>query len=153
VTSLLEGVIRSGTAGAARELGVTGPVAGKTGTTNDGRDAWFVGYAPRLLTAVWVGFDGGEPHGLSGAEAALPIWADFMRQAMEIYPQPPFTVPAGIVFAEVDATNGLLANRFCPVVGKETFLSGTEPPACQEHGGVGDRIIDWWRRLQDWWRR
>jgi penicillin-binding protein 1B len=153
VTSLLEGVIRSGTAVSARDLGVTGSVAGKTGTTNDGRDAWFVGYAPRLLTVVWVGFDGGEPHGLSGAEAALPIWADFMRQAMEIYPQPAFTVPAGIVFAEVDVANGLLANRFCPVIGKETFLTGTEPPACQEHGGVGDRLIDWWRRLQNWWRR
>jgi penicillin-binding protein 1B len=153
ITSLLEGVIRAGTATAARELGVTGAVAGKTGTTNDGRDAWFVGYAPRLLAVVWVGLDGNEPHGMSGAEAALPIWADFMRQALEVYPQPQFTVPAGITFADVDTTNGLLANQFCPTVGRETFLTGTEPPACQEHGGMGDRLIDWWRRMRDWWRR
>src|SRR5439155_19182084 len=73
MTSLLQGVITSGTASAARGLGPAGGIAGKTGTTNDGRDAWFVGYAPRLLTLVWVGFDGGEPHGLSGAQAALPI--------------------------------------------------------------------------------
>jgi penicillin-binding protein 1B len=153
VTSLLEGVIRSGTGASARALGVTGAVAGKTGTTNDGRDAWFAGYASRLLVVVWVGFDGHDAHGLSGADAALPIWADFMRQAMETYPQPEFAVPAGIAFAEVDVTNGQLANRFCPVVARETFLSGTEPPPCQEHGGMGDQFIDWWRRLRDWWRR
>jgi penicillin-binding protein 1B len=153
VTSLLEGVMRTGTGAAARALGVTGAVAGKTGTTNDGRDAWFVGYAPRLLVAVWVGFDGGDAHGLSGAEAALPIWADFMRQAMEVYPQGEFAVPAGIAFADVDIATGQLANRFCPVVARETFLAGTEPPPCEEHGGAGDQIIDWWRRLRDWWRR
>ncbi|HEU4370677.1 MAG TPA: PBP1A family penicillin-binding protein [Methylomirabilota bacterium] len=153
MTSLLEGVIRAGTATAARGLGVTGAVAGKTGTTNDGRDAWFVGYASRLLVVVWVGFDGGDAHGLSGADAALPIWADFMRQAMEVYPQPEFAVPAGITFADVDLTNGQLANRFCPVVARETFLSGTEPAPCQEHGGMGDQFIDWWRRLREWWRR
>jgi penicillin-binding protein 1B len=153
ITSLLEGVIASGTGTSARSLGVAGAVAGKTGTTNDGRDAWFVGFAPRLLVAVWVGFDGNEPHGLSGAEAALPIWADFMRQALDAYPQPAFTVPAGIAFADVDLTNGQLANRFCPTVGRETFLAGTEPAPCQEHGGVGDQIVDWWKRLRNWWGR
>jgi membrane carboxypeptidase/penicillin-binding protein len=153
ITSLLEGVIRSGTGTAARALGVTGAVAGKTGTTNEGRDAWFVGYTPRLLAVVWVGFDGGEAHGLSGSEAALPIWADFMRAAMEVYPQPEFTQPPGIAFADVDLTNGRLANRFCPLAAREVFLSGTEPEPCQEHGGVGDQLIDWWRRLRDWWRR
>jgi penicillin-binding protein 1B len=153
MTSLLEGVIASGTGASARALGVAGAVAGKTGTTNDGRDAWFVGYAPRLLAVVWVGFDGGDAHGLSGADAALPIWADFMRQALDAYPQPSFTVPAGITFAEVDVTNGQLANRYCPIVARETFLSGTEPPPCREHGGVGDQIIDWWKRVREWWRR
>jgi penicillin-binding protein 1B len=153
LTSLLEGAITSGTGASARALGVAGAVAGKTGTTNDGRDAWFVGYAPHLLVAVWVGFDGGDAHGLSGAEAALPIWADFMRQALDAYPQPAFSVPSGVAFAEIDATTGQLANRFCPVVTRETFLAGTEPPPCTEHGGVGDQIIDWWQRLRDWWRR
>jgi penicillin-binding protein 1B len=153
MTSLLEGVMRSGTAAGARGLGVTGAVAGKTGTTNDGRDAWFVGYAPGLLAVVWVGFDDNEPHGLSGAEGALPIWAEFMRLALETYPQRGFEVPGGISFADIDLTNGRLANAFCPLVARETFLAGTEPPPCQEHGGVGDRILDWWRRLREWWRR
>jgi membrane carboxypeptidase/penicillin-binding protein len=153
MTSLLEGVVNSGTATGARALGVGGSIAGKTGTTNDGRDAWFVGYSSRLLAAVWVGFDGGESHGLSGAEAALPIWSEFMRQAIDTYPQPAFTVPAGIAFADVDLDNGLLANRFCPRVARETFLAGTEPAPCHEHGGVGDQIIDWWRRVREWWRR
>jgi penicillin-binding protein 1B len=153
ITSLLEGVMRTGTGAPARALGVTGAVAGKTGTTNDARDAWFVGYSPRLLAVVWVGFDGAEAHGLSGAEGALPIWADFMRQAMETYPQPEFTVPSGIAFADIDVVTGQRANRFCPVVARETFLVGTEPPPCQEHGGMGDQLIDWWRRVRDWWRR
>jgi penicillin-binding protein 1B len=153
ITSLLEGVVTSGTGAAARALGVPGAIAGKTGTTNDGRDAWFVGYAPRLLAVVWVGFDSGEPHGLSGAEAALPIWADFMRQAIDAYPQPAFSVPGGVSFAEIDVSNGLRANRFCPMIARETFLAGSEPESCQEHGGVSDQISDWWRRLREWWRR
>ncbi len=153
LTSLLEGVITSGTGASARALGVTGSIAGKTGTTNDGRDAWFVGYAPRLLVAVWVGFDGGDAHGLSGSEAALPIWADFMRQALDAYPQPAFTVPSGIAFSDIDITTGQLANRFCPAVVRETFLAGTEPPPCTDHGGVGDQIQDWWKRVREWWRR
>jgi len=153
ITSLLEGVVTSGTGAAARALGVSSAIAGKTGTTNDGRDAWFVGYAPRLLAVVWVGFDGGDAHGLSGAEAALPIWADFMRQALDASPQPAFTVPSGIAFADIDVGNGLRANRFCPVVARETFLAGTEPEPCQEHGGVSDQLVDWWKRLREWWRR
>ena len=152
MTSLLEGVVASGTARAARALGVPGAVAGKTGTTNDGRDAWFIGYAPRLLAVVWVGFDSGEPHRLSGAQAALPIWADFMKQALEAYPQPEFTVPPGIVFADIDATNGKRATPLCPVVVREVFLKGTEPELCDEHRGVIP-VLDWWRRLRDWFRR
>ena len=148
MTSLLQGVIQSGTGAAARALGVSGDVAGKTGTTNDGRDAWFVGYTPRLLTVVWIGFDGGDAHGLSGAEAALPVWADFMRQAIETLPPATFAVPSGISFAEIDTTNGLIANRFCPLTARETFLVGTEPAACSEHGGLMDQIGDWWHRLR-----
>lgn len=147
MTSLLQGVIASGTAAAA---GVTGPVAGKTGTTNDGRDAWFVGYTPSLLAVVWVGFDTGEAHGLSGAEAALPIWAEFMRQALAAYPASGFPVPSGVTTAKIDPTNGKLANRYCPAVASEVFLAGTEPPPCDDHGGATDQILDWWRRFRDW---
>jgi hypothetical protein len=76
VTHLLRGVVDRGTGAAARGLGLNGAVAGKTGTTNDTRDAWFVGYSPRLVAVVWVGFDDGASLGLSGAQGALPIWTD-----------------------------------------------------------------------------
>ena len=153
MTSLLEGVIRSGTASTARGRGMPGEVAGKTGTTNEGRDAWFVGYSSRLLAVVWVGFDEGKAHGLSGAQAALPIWADFMRQALGAYPAPAFAIPSGITFADIDATNGKLAGRSCPLVVRETFLSGTEPERCEEHRGLSDRILEWSRRLREWFFR
>lgn len=151
MTSLLEGVVTSGTGAAARTLGVPGAIAGKTGTTNDGRDAWFVGYSPGLLTLVWVGFDANTPHGLSGSDGALPIWADFMKQALDLNPPAPaFAVPDGITFATIDTTNGKLATRYCPVVARETFITGTEPPLCQEHGGLGDQVTDWWKRFREW---
>jgi penicillin-binding protein 1B len=151
VTSLLEGVVTSGTGAAARTLGVPGALAGKTGTTNDGRDAWFVGYSPSLLTLVWVGYDANAPHGLSGSDGALPIWADFMKQALDLLPPvASFTVPPGITFANVDVTNGRLATRFCPVVARETFITGTEPAPCQEHGGVADHVTEWWKRFREW---
>ena len=75
----MEGVLDRGTGRGARERGFTRPAAGKTGTTNDGRDAWFAGFTPDLLAVVWVGFDDGAPLGLTGAEAALPIWTTFMK--------------------------------------------------------------------------
>jgi penicillin-binding protein 1B len=152
MTSLLEGVIKSGTGTPARAAGVPGAIAGKTGTTNDGRDAWFVGYSPQLLTVVWVGYDNNEPHGLSGAQAALPMWADFMKQAAEAYGQPGFSVPPGIAFAEIDTTTGLLATRYCPVIVRETFLAGTQPETCDQHGSIADQVGEWWRRLKDWFR-
>lgn len=153
MTSLLTGVVTSGTAASARTLGVTGDVAGKTGTTNDARDAWFVGYSPGLLALVWVGFDDNTPLGLSGAQAALPIWADFMKQVATAYGTSQFTVPAGITVAQIDPTNGKLATRFCPTSTQEVFLTGTEPPACTDHAAIPDVITDWWRRFRDWLRR
>jgi penicillin-binding protein 1B len=152
VTSLLKGVMTSGTASAARSSGLPDFVAGKTGTTNDGRDAWFVGYTPQLLTLVWVGFDGGEPHGLSGAKAALPIWVEFMQQALATYPHRDFSIPPGIVFADIDAGNGKRAVLACPVVLREAFLTGTEPALCDEHRGVVDQVIGGWNRFRDWLR-
>jgi penicillin-binding protein 1B len=153
VTSLLMGVMESGTAAGAKALGVPAGLAGKTGTTNEARDAWFVGYAPSLLAIVWVGFDDGQPHGMSGSEAALPIWADFMKQALDAYPPSAFPVPAGIVSADIDVSNGKLANRYCPVVKREVFLAGTEPPPCSDHGGAVDQVLDWWRRFKGWFGR
>jgi penicillin-binding protein 1B len=151
VTSLLEGVVNVGTAASARAAGVPGAVAGKTGTTNEGRDAWFVGYSPSLLALVWVGFDDGTPAGLSGSEGALPIWSEFMRQALDIYPGGAFPEPAGIIHAKVDVTTGRRATAFCPLVATEVFLAGSEPPPCEEHGGtVTEQIERWWDKVRGW---
>ena len=151
VTSLLEGVINVGTAASARAAGVPGAVAGKTGTTNEGRDAWFVGYSPNLLALVWVGFDDGTPAGLSGSEGALPIWSEFMRRALDIYPGGAFPEPAGITHAKVDVTTGRRATAFCPLVATEVFLAGSEPPPCEEHGGsVTEHIERWWDKVRGW---
>jgi penicillin-binding protein 1B len=81
MNNLLKGVLDRGTAAQARQWGFTRPAAGKTGTTNDYKDAWFVGYTPDLLAVVWVGFDNQSKLGLSGAQAALPIWTEFMKNA------------------------------------------------------------------------
>ena len=153
VTSLLQGVINAGTGAGARAMGVPGAVAGKTGTTNDGRDAWFVGYSSNLLALVWVGFDDGAPAGLSGAEGALPIWSEFMRQALDVYPGGAFREPAGVTYAKIDAGNGRRATASCPVVVTEVFLAGTEPPPCEEHGGVTEQIGRWWDRVWDWFKK
>src|SRR5439155_24922539 len=126
-----------GTGAAARLLGVEGPVAGKTGTTNEGRDAWFVGYTGRLVTLVWVGFDHKEVLRLSGAQAALPIWADFMRTAMTVEPAGGFVAPPSVVFRDVDPETGRLASSGCPATVHEAFLASTEPrELCPEHGPV-----------------
>ena len=151
ITHLLRGVVDRGTGAAARGLGVDGAVAGKTGTTNDGRDAWFVGYTPRLVTLVWIGFDEREVLRLSGGQAALPIWADFMRTAMAVVPSDGFAVPATVAFRDVDPTNGKLATRYCPVVLREAFLQGTEPrEPCTDHGGAGEMFDSLLRRFFDW---
>ena len=112
-----------------------------------------MGGGPGLLAAVWVGYDSDDVHGLSGAEGALPIWAEFMRPALDSVGPRDFSVPAGVTFVEIDLTNGKTANRFCPQTGKEVFLAGTEPEACREHGGLGDRVEEWWSRFRDWFRR
>ena len=147
VTHLLQGVIDRGTGASARALGVGGPVAGKTGTTNEGRDTWFVGYTPRLVAVVWVGFDQRDVLRLSGAQAALPIWADFMRTALGVVPAPAPSPPSSITFRDVDATNGKLATSWCPLVIHEAFLASTEPREfCPDHGPAA-AVRSFFRRL------
>lgn len=157
MTSLLQGVVDRGTAASVRTAGIAADLAGKTGTTNEGRDAWFVGYSSQLLALVWVGFDDGSPHRLTAAQAALPIWTDFMKQAVDAYPVPAFEVPHGVSPLEIDITNGLRANRYCPARTREVFLVGTEPPLCSVHLSPVDRAVDEakdvWRRFRDWFRR
>ncbi|MHB8173619.1 MAG: penicillin-binding protein 1A [Nitrospirota bacterium] len=127
VTSMLEDAVQRGTGRLAASLGR--PVAGKTGTTNDYRDAWFVGYTPQLVAGVWVGFDDQESlgHGESGARAALPIWVRFMAPATASEPPDDFTVPDDMDFVKIDASTGLLPTSASQDVITEVFKKGTEP--------------------------
>ncbi len=135
--SVLRGVVDHGTGGSARRLGAQGIFAGKTGTTNDGRDAWFVGFSPSLLVAVWVGFDDNRGLNLSGSHAALPIWADFVRRLPSHWFETPFPRTPGVVTASIDPTTGLLVTEECPASLDEVFLEGTEPKQRCPHGGGG----------------
>ncbi len=134
VTNMMRSVMNEGTAAGARGLGFALDAAGKTGTTNDLRDAWFVGFTPGLLAAVWVGFDDNQPLGLSGARAALPIWTQFMMASLAGRPNVPFPTPGGVVFADIDRDTGKLAQPACPRTSREAFLAGTEPTeVCDLH--------------------
>jgi penicillin-binding protein 1B len=134
VTNMMRSVLNEGTAAGARTAGFKPDAAGKTGTTNDLRDAWFVGFTPELLTVVWVGFDDNQPVGLSGAQAALPIWTEFMTRALAGRAGDEFAVPEGISFVDIDKDTGKLAVPACPRVFHEAFLAGTEPTqACELH--------------------
>jgi penicillin-binding protein 1B len=105
------------------------------------------------VALVWVGFDERDVLKLSGGQAALPIWADFMRAAMTVLPSGGFTVPATVTFREVDPTNGKLATRFCPVPFREAFLAGTEPrDTCTDHG-AGEFVDTLVKRFFDWFGR
>jgi membrane carboxypeptidase/penicillin-binding protein len=139
--SVLRGVVDRGTGGSARRLGAQGIFAGKTGTTNDGRDAWFIGFSPNLLVAVWVGFDDNRGLNLSGSSAALPIWADFVRRLPSHWFETPFPKTPGVVTASIDPTTGLLVTEECPASFDEVFLEGTEPKQrCWHGGGSGPGI-------------
>jgi penicillin-binding protein 1A len=126
-TNMLMDVIQSGTGRRAKRIGR--PLAGKTGTTNGYNDAWFVGYAPNLATGVWVGFDSVRTLGRleSGAHAALPIWTEFMKQALSNLPVMTFTIPEGIQFAQIDTTTGDLPTKTSRHISTEVFRKGTEP--------------------------
>jgi penicillin-binding protein 1B len=134
VTDMMRSVLNEGTAAGARGAGFLLDAAGKTGTTNDLRDAWFVGLTPELLAAVWVGFDNNEPLALTGTQAALPIWTEFMKAALAGRPNVPFEAPEGISAAEIDRDTGKLALPTCPRTYTESFLAGTEPREyCELH--------------------
>jgi penicillin-binding protein 1A len=126
-TSLLESVVARGTGQRARAL--KRPVAGKTGTTNAAKDAWFVGYSTELVAAVWVGYDEPLPlgPGEAGAQTALPAWVAFMKAAHEGHPATEFPKPSGIVTVQIDPGTGLLAYPGETEAVDEEFLAGTEP--------------------------
>lgn len=126
MTSMLQSVIKEGTGWRAKAL--SRPCAGKTGTTDNYTDAWFIGYTPQLITGVWVGFD--EPRSLgeheTGSRAACPIWVEFMKEVLKDKPVEDFPVPEDIVFVRIDPNTGLLARPGEPGI-FECFRSGTEP--------------------------
>ena len=127
ITNMMEDVIQRGTGQAAKGMGR--PLAGKTGTTNDFTDAWFVGGAPNLVTGVWVGFDEIRTLGdrEAGARAALPVWMRYMKTALEPLSVVPFAMPEGIVAVKIDPATGLLAPEGAEQGTVEVYLKGTEP--------------------------
>ena len=150
VTSLLTGVIDRGTGRMVRLLGFDRPAAGKTGTSSGLRDAWFAGYTPELAVLVWVGYDQPRSIGLTGAQAALPIWTRFMQRALEGEAVSNFEPPSGVVSRRIDPSSGTLASWKCADGVPEWFLAGTEPTdQCRSHGLVGI-VQGWIGRARQW---
>lgn len=144
VDDVLRGVLIRGTAASASALGFRGDAAGKTGTTDDTRDAWFVGFTPEILALVWVGYDDNTKTGLTGASGALPIWVDLMMHAQHRWAGSTFPEPPGVLRVEVDPESGELAVAGCPKRAEEVFAAGTEPGPCSLHQSAFKR---WWNKL------
>jgi len=145
VVNLMEEVLRSGTGAAARSRGFGLPAAGKTGTSHD---AWFAGFTSKLLCIVWVGFDDNQELPLEGAQAALPIWTEFMKRAhryREYRGVQNFEAPDGIATVDIDPLSGQLATGSCPNPRPEVFIAGTQPvDLCHLHGGGGRTQVASW---------
>lgn len=137
ITNMLTAAIDRGTARKARGAVPGTAIAGKTGTSRDG---WFVGYSPNLVCAVWIGFDDNAQLGLTGAEAALPAWAEFMKEAVAVRPDlggSNFECPEGIKFVEIDSANGLISTVWCPVRELIAVTERTSPHLeCYFHGNL-----------------
>jgi penicillin-binding protein 1A len=130
VANMMQSVVNEGTATVIRQLGYQGLAAGKTGTTDDYADAWFIGFTPEITCGVWVGFDKKKTifSGATGGSVAAPIWADFMKTVNpDSMPSDSFPVPDSIVTAAVCEQTGQLATASCPLVRYEVFIAGTEP--------------------------
>ena len=162
VTSILQGVLDRGTGRGARAQGLSDPLAGKTGTTNDRRDSWFAGYSPEKVSVVWVGYDDNTSTKLSGARAALPIWTRFHTKVRPEKGFTPFIRPPGLVERIVDTQTGDLATYGCPKTRKDYFLTSRAPRTlCSVHrtrnGGVitqprdrGARRLDSSDQMHQW---
>jgi penicillin-binding protein 1A len=127
MTDLLKGVVTEGTGWRIKAL--NRPAAGKTGTTNDLKDAWFIGFTPSLVTGVWVGYDDqtSMSKGETGARAASPIWLNFMSKALEGRPVEDFIAPESVVFTKIDTEKGLLASSYSKKTVFQAFKKDTEP--------------------------
>ncbi|MBW2716073.1 MAG: PBP1A family penicillin-binding protein [Deltaproteobacteria bacterium] len=148
-TSLLQGVAHRGTAAGVRSTGIEGPIAAKTGTSDEERDLWFVGYTPELVVAVWLGFDEPRSIGFASSRGALPIWRRFVDDLTggQIHGQ--FPRPPSIVVADVDPVTGARALRGCPDRRRELFLEGTLPEEVCPRGADADLDDDGFQRTQE----
>jgi membrane carboxypeptidase/penicillin-binding protein len=135
-TSLLEGVVDRGTAVGVRRAGIEGPVAGKTGTTDDEFDLWFVGYTPELVAVVWIGYDEPRGVGMASSRGALPIWADFVAEVTGTRVRGAFPRPGNVEEAMVEPATGALALAGCPEARREYFIAGTLPETTCPTGAV-----------------
>lgn len=136
ITNMLESVINEGTGRGARLLGFNEPAAGKTGTTDDYTDGWFIGYTPEIVVGVWTGFDEKVKMGndMTGARAALPTWTDIMKGWYHDHPGAPFAEPEGIVHRVICEESGALSVSTCTKIRREVFVAGTEPRTYCERG-------------------
>jgi penicillin-binding protein 1A len=144
ITEMLQGVVNYGTGKTIRDMGVTGAIAGKTGTTNSGEDVWFVGFTPTLVAGVWFGYD--TPRQIStnasGGRLAAPAWAEFYQAGWHEPRGSAFVPPVGMVSAVVDPQSGELATEWCPSRTRQWFKPGSEPrEECHLHTGPPEAQI------------
>jgi len=141
---ILHDVFNYGTAARARSLGFGRKFAGKTGTTSNYRDAWFIGYSPRILSLVWIGFDDGHSVRLAGGDACVPIWTAHMNRIVGMVPDVDWKRPDDVISREIDPESGFLATPYCPQTHAEIFVAGTEPTQlCPLHAGSGEPSPFW----------
>jgi membrane carboxypeptidase/penicillin-binding protein len=136
---MLKDVMVYGTAKSLKSFSQERPSAGKTGTTDDYRDAWFIGYTPQVITGIWVGYDKPRPggRGFTGGAVCAPIWERFMRPALAARPLVDFPKPDTVVAVSIDPETGLPANQDCPSKVDEFYVAGTQPVEnCPRHGGA-----------------
>ena len=144
MNQILKDVFNYGTAGKARQLGFARPFAGKSGTTSSYRDAWFIGYSPRILSLVWLGFDDGHSVRLAGGDACVPIWVTNMNRIGGLIPDVDWKRPEDVVDRQIDPESGMLATPYCPQTKDEVFVVGTEPTSvCPIHAGSGEPSPFW----------
>ncbi len=153
VHTLLEGVVADGTARRVGAADLGRPLGGKTGTTNDARDAWFVGYTPSLVLGIWIGHDDGHPLAGDGASLAVPLWIAIARRAFAGQPVETFAMPEGVEVVAIDDATGLRGDSSCGPARPYAFLRGTAPEGTCD-GGVAPGPAESptpAERLQAWW--
>ena len=144
MNDILKDVLNYGTGSKARQLGFERPFAGKSGTTSNYRDAWFIGYSPRILNLVWIGFDDGHSVRLAGGDACVPIWVQHMNRIVGLVPDVDWHRPDDVIDRQIDPESGMLATPYCPQTRDEIFVAGTEPTSlCPLHSGAGETVPFW----------